>query len=199
MRPLNSGSWLGSKMKLLTIGIDIDGVIVDYASAILPLLSKICQRPVSYEDLSHWNIGEALNIGEEAVDSVWEQVLYSDLLRYASPIDGALEGLSTLRKHEIWLVTARPKAMQNLTLSWLGENKVKYDGLVFESGTDKLSVGPDFDVFIEDNVKQARAMAEAGIFSLLLDQPWNQTAILPQNCKRVPDWNTILDSISELE
>ena len=179
--------------------MDIDGVIVDYGHAILPLLSEVCHRPVSYQELRHWDLGKALDIEKEVIEDVWEQVLGSDILRHASPIRGAIAGLSTLSKHDIWIVTARPTSTQSLTVSWLGEKNIKYDRLVFDSGADKLSAGQNFDVFVEDNLEQACAIAEAGIFSLLLDQPWNQASILPKRCKRVPDWDAIVLSISKLE
>ena len=47
--------------------ITIDGVIVDIGTAMLPLLSKVCKRPVSYQDLRYWNLGEALNVDEKTV------------------------------------------------------------------------------------------------------------------------------------
>ena len=129
----------------------------------------------------------------------WEQLFESDASRYAPPIDGAINGLSTLSKHEIWLVTSRPMSTQSLTLSWLHDNKVRYDHIVFDRRGDKLSVGPTFDVFVEDFIEEAYTIAKAGIFTILFDQPWNNTSILPNNCKRVYDWNALLLLINDLE
>jgi uncharacterized HAD superfamily protein len=187
------------KMKRLIIGIDIDGVIVDFGSVILPILSEVCARPVCYQDLCSWDLSKALNIDKKTMTNTWEQILDSDLLRHAPPIKGAIEGLSALSKHEIWLVTSRSKSMQRLTLSWLNDNKASYNHLVFGRHGNKHSVGPAFDVFVEDFIEEVRAIAEAGIFTILLDQPWNKTTRLPKNCKRVYEWNTILRLISNLE
>ena len=186
-------------MKHLVIGVDIDGVIVDLGQAMLPLLSEVCARPVLYQDLCSWDLGKALNIDEKTMRSTWERTLSSDLLRHAPAIKGAIEGLSVLRKHEIWLVTSRPMSTQSLTLSWLHDNKVRYDHIVFDRRGDKLSVGPTFDVFVEDFIEEAYTIAKAGIFTILFDQPWNNTSILPNNCKRVYDWNDILLLIKALE
>ena len=186
-------------MKRLVIGIDIDGVIVDLGHAMLPLLSEVCARPVLYEELCSWDLGKALTIDEKTMAHTWERILSSDLLRHAPPIKGAIEALSTLNKHEIWLVTSRPMSTQSLTLSWLHDNKVRYDNIVFDRRGDKLSVGPTFDVFVEDFTEEAYIIADAGIFTILFDQPWNHTSILPTNCKRVYDWNTILLMINDLE
>jgi uncharacterized HAD superfamily protein len=84
-------------------------------------------------------------------------------------------------------------------LSWLHDYKVNYDHIVFDRRGDKLSVGPTFDVFVEDFIEEAYAIAKAGILTLLFDQPWNNTPTLPRNCKRIYDWNTILLEIKKLE
>ncbi len=48
-------------MKRLVIGMDIDGVIVDFRSTILPMLSEVCARPILYQDLCSWDLGKSLN------------------------------------------------------------------------------------------------------------------------------------------
>ena len=88
---------------------------------------------------------------------------------------------------------------QSLTLSWLKDHNVNYDNIVFDRRGDKLSVGPTFDVFVEDFTEEANTIAKAGIFTILFDQPWNNTSILPQNCKRVYDCNALLLLINDLQ
>lgn len=179
--------------------MDIDGVIVDFGSVILPLLSEVCARPVLYQDLCSWDLGKALNIDEKTMAYTWEQILDSDLLRHAPPIKGAIKGLSALSKHEVWLVTGRPTSMKDLTVSWLQENKIKYDRIVFDRRGNKHTVGSEFDVFVEDLIEEARIIAEAGIFTLLFDQPWNQGQVPSENCQRVYDWNTIVLLINRFQ
>ena len=186
------------KLKHLVIGIDIDGVIVDIGSAMLPLLSEVCARPVACQDLCSWDLGKALNIDEETMNRIWKRFLDSDAWRYAPPIDGAITGLSALSEQEIWLVTSRPISSQDLTLSWLHDNKVHYDKIVFTRRGDKLSVGPKFDVFVEDFLGETVTIANAGIFTILFDQPWNQESRLPVNCKRVYNWDGVLKQINNL-
>ena len=185
-------------MKRLVIGLDIDGVIVDLGTAMLPLLSEVCARPVAYQDLCSWDLGEALSIGQETMNRTWKRLFDSDALRYAPPIDGAINGLSALSEHEIWLVTSRPISIQDLTLTWLHDNKVHYDQLVFNRRGDKLSVGPIFSVFVEDFLDETIIIAEAGIFTILFDQPWNQASKLPANCKRAYNWDGVLQLIDNL-
>lgn len=183
----------------LTLGIDIDGVLVDYANMMLPLLSDVCRRPVSYPDLSCWDIGEALNISDETVEYIWQQVLGSDLLLNARPIDGAVTGMSELSRHEIWIITSRPPDMEEMTMSWLNNWRIKYDYIVFENEKHKISTRQSIDIFVEDNLEQARAIAEAGIASLLYDQPWNQSTSLPEKCTRIYNWGSVLNFVDMYE
>jgi uncharacterized HAD superfamily protein len=185
-------------MACLVIGVDIDGVIVDYASAMLPLLREICGRPIEYQDLGRRDLGEALSIDGKTVTNVWERILISNLLRNAQPISGAIEGLSALSGHEIWLVTGRPASMRGLTELWFQKKRVKYDYIVFDRMENKLAVGPEFDIFVEDYLEEACAIAEAGVFSILFNQPWNQAPALPEKCQRVYDWNGVVEAVNEL-
>lgn len=186
-------------MKQLTIGLDIDGVIVDYATAMLPVVSEVCGRSVSVRDLRCWDLTEALEIDKQEEAYIWEQTLQTDLLRHARPVEGAISGLLELSRHEVWLVTARPSHMLDLTESWLAVNNAKYDHLVLGRYGDKLLAGHGFDVFVEDYLEEARAIAEAGVFSILLDQPWNQESALPQNCIRVANWGRIVALVKVFE
>ena len=187
-------------MRRLRIGVDIDGVIVDCVTAWLPLLSELCGRPVLYQDISSHKIGKLLNIDEEKEAYFWKQVMSTDLLRFAPPIKGAMAGLSNLDNHDIWLITGRPTSMRNFTLSWLKENNMKYDHIVFDSEktAGKLLLERECEVFVEDLLEVASVTAEADIFTILLDQPWNQTSTLPKNCMRAHDWNAIVMQINEL-
>jgi len=188
-----------STMKRLTIGVDIDGVIVDYAAVMLPVASEICGRPVTLQDLRSWDLMDALDINEEQFKRLWEATLGTDLLRYAPPIEGAIQGLSSLGKHEVWLVTARPASLQEVTLSWLAEYNARYDHIIHDRYGDKVQAGRGFDVFVEDHLDEAHNIAEAGVFSILMDQPWNQSPVLHPNCCRVFDWNSIITLVNKLE
>ena len=185
-------------MKHLVIGLDIDGVIVDYATVMLPILSEVCNRPVTHQDINAWDLTECLDIDDETVEYIWQETLGTDLLLYAPPMTGAIDGLSRINRHEIWIITSRPVTLQNLTESWLGERQVKYDNIVFVENGAKMSAGPRFDVFVEDYLEEACIFANAGVLTLLFNQPWNQSPSLPENCRRVHDWQTIVKIIDEL-
>ena len=189
-------------MERLTIGLDIDGVIIDYVSVILPLLSEICNRPIIYDDITHPALTRILeDIDEETSEQIWEQILGTDLLQTSPPVKGAVEGVAALSRHEIWLITGRPESLRGLTISWLDKNAIKYDRIVFESAKEAGFSSPEkeCDLFVEDQLEITRTFAEAGINTLLYNQPWNYAPSLPENCRRVYNWNEITEIISRLE
>jgi uncharacterized HAD superfamily protein len=186
-------------MKRLVIGLDIDGVIVDCVSVMLPLLSEVCNRTVRLEDINSFDLKEALDIDEKAENYIWENILGTNLLLAAPPVEGAIDGLSGIDHHEIRIVTARPASTRDLTEEWLGNKKIRYDNIVFIEKHNKISAGAKFDVFVEDYLEEARLFASAGVLTLLFNQPWNQAPELPDRCRRVYDWKQVLAEVKKLE
>lgn len=188
-------------MKQLIIGLDIDGVIVDYFHSILPLISGILGKPIDYEDITHPALTKFLDIDEETATNIWDTILETDLLLESPPVEGALEGLRLLYHHRIWLITGRPELVRGVTLSWLYKNGINFEEIFFKSAkaADFSSPERECNLFVEDQLEIACRFAEAGINTLLLNQPWNRTSSLPENCDRVYNWNEIIDIISRLE
>ncbi len=188
-------------MKQLIIGLDIDGVIIDYIRSILPLLSEICKQQINYEDITHPSLTQLLNvldIDEETAETIWNQILETDFLLKSPPIEGAIEGLGLLAHHDIRLITGRPESIKDITLSWLDKNGIKFDRIVFESSKAAEFSSPEREcnLFVEDQLEIAFRFAEAGIDTLLLNQPWNRAPSLPGNCRRVSNWSEIIEIVS---
>jgi uncharacterized HAD superfamily protein len=186
-------------MRKLTIGMDIDGVILDIGKVILPFVCEVCGREVTYQELDSWDLGKALNIDEQTMDKTWDRILQSDALRNAPAVKGAIHGLKVLREHQIWLITSRPVSSRKLTVNWLRKHRASYDRVIFNRRGNKVSVGPSFDVFVEDFFDEAASIAQAGVFTVVFDQPWNQTPKLPEKCVRAHDWNELLGFIDDLK
>jgi uncharacterized HAD superfamily protein len=165
----------------------------------LPLLSEICRRPVALQDLHHYDFKKSLGFDEEKDNRFLEQVLRSELLLYAPPMPCAVESISELSRHEIWIITSRPGFLKEITQRWLNDRKIKYDHIRFAEQGGKMAAGPKFDIFVEDYLEEARTFAEAGILTLLFNQPWNQADTLPENCRRVHDWESIVEIVNKLE
>jgi uncharacterized HAD superfamily protein len=186
-------------MKRLKIGLDIDGVIVDYMQPMLSLLGEACDRPVAYEEISHWDIARALNVDEEIIESAWMRLFNGPFLLDAPPVEGALEGMKLFDAHELWIVTGRPSMVKKITEAWFRRYGVRYDKLLFVRPGNKLSVAQGFDVFVDDFLDEAVSFGQSGVYTLLYDRPWNQSEILPESCRRVHNWETIVSLVQKLE
>lgn len=186
------------RIESLKIGIDVDGVIVNLVEAMRPLLSKVCGYTVTDDQIYCFDIGKALNI-ESKMESIWNEVYNSDLLRGAPAIDGAIEGMSRIKEKYIWLITGRPEKTRSDTEYWLKRNDIKYDKLEV-GGSYKAAVSnKNIDIFIDDNFEQAQLTAEAGIYTLLFDHPWNRNEIINSKCKRVKSWNEVIYEVKNFK
>ena len=172
--------------KILKIGIDIDGVIADLVSAMLPTLSEISGYSVTHADITEYDIGKALKI-EGQMACVWKAVYDDAFLINVPAIKGALDGLNRISNHTIILITGRPMETQIATEQWLKNKLIKYDRLIF-SQQGKHIYCDDIDMFIEDQYEEAYNMVAAGIPTILFNQPWNQRLVDSSNIQRVRDW-----------
>jgi len=179
--------------KILNIGIDIDGVIADLVSAMLPTLSEICGYSVTHADITEYDIGKALKI-EGQMAYIWKAVYNDAFLVNVPAIKGALDGLNRISNHTIILITGRPLKTQIATEQWLKNNFIKYDRLIF-SQQGKHVYRDDIDMFIEDQYEEAYNMVAAGIPIILFNQPWNQRLRDSSNIKRVRDWEETTEYI----
>lgn len=182
--------------KILNIGIDIDGVIADLVSAMLPILSETCGYNVIHTHITEYDIGKALGI-QQHMDRIWKAVYNDAFLIDVPAIGGALEGLNRISKHTIILITGRPQQTKNVTEKWLKTNTIKYDKLIF-SEKGKHLYSEDVDIFVEDHYEEANNMLSVGIPTMLFDQPWNQRSVDINTLKRVKNWKEITEHIERL-
>lgn len=179
--------------KILNIGIDIDGVIADLVSAMLPILSEVCGYSVIYADITEYDIGKVLKT-ERQMAYIWKAVYNDAFLINAPVIKGALDGLNRISNHTIILITSRPQETQIATEQWFKNKCIKYDRLIFCQQGKHVYRG-DIDMFIEDQYEEACNMVAAGIPTLLFNQPWNQALVDSSNIKRVRDWKETTEYI----
>ena len=186
-------------MGILKIGLDVDGVIIDLVSVMLPYLSIECGYNVNHEDIHCYNIDEALGLQNKMVGII-EEVYKSKNLKQAPPIEGAIEGINRLSKGSVYLITVRPEKTRTDTEWWLDKHNIDYDELVFTSEGDKSSIVRRFnvDIFVEDCLDHAISLSSNDVNTLLLDKPWNRDELVSNKITRVYNWNDITNSIQAL-
>lgn len=165
----------------MRIGIDLDGVLYDFAASLKHYLINWRQwhraacrpDPTRWEFYLDWGLDEPefirlCNLGVDA----------GVIFRHGDPTPGAGEALQALRDagHTLHIITDRSfgagdgEASRDATREWLYQHSIPFDTLDFTS--DKTSV--ETDMMIDDKPENYRALVAAECDAWLMNQPWNQ-------------------------
>lgn len=187
----------------MKIGIDLDGCAYGFTESFKEYLIEI-GHPGAVDLMvptANWEIW--LDWGMEL--AAWLSLFTAGvaagrIFRTGEPLDGAKEAMDYLRGrgHSLHVVTHRdihPRAVQS-TCEWLAEWGLHYDTITFSKDKTVIPV----DVFIEDNVDNALALADAGVLVALMDRPWNQHAPKDRyEIDRVYGWHQFALAVDRLE
>ena len=174
-------------MKNLTICVDVDGTINDYSATVAPLVYKDFNISV---DPTQYNMFAGLSQSEV---NAFHQRHAAELLD--TPImPGAANVIRYLRavSHRVVVVTARPYAMAEDTLTWLKRNEVGYDDVLFNC--DDKSAACKFvktDVMVDDAPHNLENLVAGGVNVVVFDRPYNVNFDLP----RLTEW-TVNDTVN---
>lgn len=173
-------------MAKLRIGVDLDGVVYDFVDSFRRYLVGIGHALDALPEPNVWEMWEAWGMGKDEWLAHFSAGIESgEIFGSGAPYRGAAEVLDnlSLAGHAIHIVTHRnvhPDAI-GLTAKWLDRHDIWHDTLTFSA--DKTVV--PCDIFIEDNIDNARALDVAGTCAVLMDRAWNQNA---PGIKRVSNW-----------
>ncbi len=193
-------------MKRRKIGIDFDDVLMDFNDALFAYHNPIYGTNFTKEDVKSFDL--ELTWGctrEEAIKRCFE--FYNAHSHYnANTVEGATQAIKRLSNdHDLIVVTSRPDSIKDQTINWLEKNFPKtfsqviftnhYHGDVSKriSKADVCKV-EGIQIFIDDNMDNALALAKEGINTFLFDAPWNQGEI-PENMTRVYSWEELVSRI----
>ena len=158
----------------LALGIDLDGVVCDFASAANEwVAAQMGVTPIK-TDRWDWYLGYGEGV-EEVWGRLWAEAVPDGLFLACNPIDGALDALDDLWSGGYTLVfcTARPMSAAVDTEAWL-----KMHGF----GTCPLFVTADsrskrhlgVDLLIDDKPETIGRHRADGRQAVLFKQPWNR-------------------------
>lgn len=182
--------------KRLKIGIDIDGVICDIMSSILPLIKTRYGTSLKKKDIYRHEIHEVLGVSERAFAT---DVFKDTVIKINHPaIKDAASYINRLyRKHTIVLVTSRPEIFNPITKKWLAKHKIKFHALI-NIHKHKYTVLDGFDFFIDDHLKEViYASSVKNLNVLLFDQPWNRSFNSAGTFTRIKSWKKIYSLIEK--
>ena len=175
----------------MNICIDIDGTMTvrDYY---IPFFNCFFHKNIKFTQMVEYDLQKVYGVSEEQIIDFYQKCGHT-----MHPSAGIQENVvKTLLKwqknHDVSIVTARTPEMKEVTVNWLdkkGLGKVPLHLL----GTSKKTEFAKLlkcDLFIEDHPEEIKRMANSGIRTLLMDNPYNQN-ITHKNIVRVNDWYEI--------
>ncbi len=182
--------------KLFRVGVDIDGVLADLATAMTTMMEQETGVKVAKADVNKWDfyveqlgsVSKMLALMDEAwrlgIVPVEEESIAAEMKRLAR------------NSESVSIITARTYDSHPLVVNWLHNHCIRYSNLVFTHlQTDKFDFG--IDVLIDDNPKLVGEMAEHPDKLLLLRrQPWNAAVVdLSTNVRPVGSLTEAVDLI----
>lgn len=163
-------------MDRMRLGIDLDGVIVDFNAGWIRLYNAEFDGDLRPEDAVTWSAPTALT-AFETMSHFWRWARDcsqgSSLFRHLEPYPGALAAVERLaRDHDIVIVTTKPSYAVEDTMAWLADHEVPTTEVHIVD--DKTTV--DCDVYLDDSDSNLAALnrhrRDAVVCRFV--RPWNR-------------------------
>lgn len=182
----------------LTLGLDLDGVCVDYLGALRSVVAD--QRRVDPAELpapTQWNLSEWGLTRDTFVAHHHDAVHNHRVFQSAAPIPGALEAVRRLSDSGVIIrvITHRcndgvdKRLVISDTMSWMARHGLPHDEVCFVQ--DKSTVAAD--LYIDDAPHVIRPLMAVGAPLLIFDQPYNRC----ESGNRVHGWDEAEASIRD--
>lgn len=182
----------------MRIGVDIDGVISDSYTAWLQELNQYYGKNITV--LEDYEMHLVFDVPWDDMNNFFVQNV-EKLFTMPHPMKGAKEGIETLlaEGNEIIYVTARTQDEEDVTFRWMTKHGIPHEHILFSGLKSKVDLVKQWqiEVFIEDYMKNAKAIAELGLPVLLLNASYNQGE-LPTGVIRCADWSGLVENLQVL-
>lgn len=159
------------------VGLDLDGVLFDFSSAVTDSFSRILGRelpaPTTWEFYKDWGLRK-----EEFYALLATVTVDDELFDHGSPINGTVQGWELLRALgvNIHIITHRSMLAMNQTTKWLERYNLIPDGLYF-TGDKALvlsSIAEEQAVAVDDHYDHYLDYHLMGLTAFVFHQPWNK-------------------------
>ncbi len=191
----------GAKRK---IGIDIDGVVVNFMEGYLKFHNLKYKTFFNLEDITHYHLWEC-GIHSSRKNFIREILDFQNSNEFGGLklIEGAKFGLNEIsKKYRIYFITSRAIETKEKTIDFFYKHFPKngyefifsgevYGGLAKSEICNKLQI----EKMVEDNAEYALGCAKKGIKTLLLNKPWNRNYRKHKNIIKVQNWIDILKKL----
>ncbi|MBI4512739.1 MAG: hypothetical protein HY702_01395 [Gemmatimonadetes bacterium] len=182
----------------MRLGIDIDGVVLDFVTAFCTTCRERYGYAIRYEDIVCHDLGQVLGVGSKTLERLIEETLESELIK---PYSGAVEGLRRLRQqgHVVELLTSRPQTLRKRTEAVLRQYNVAYDKIIFALFLQKVAKVEALDLFIEDSLAEALEVVGNGTPVLIYKHPWNERSLnVEGRLQYVETWEQLVAAVEQI-
>ena len=181
----------------MNLGFDIDGVISDFVKTFIELVRKKYKLILEETNIYCHDLDLVLGISKEERNELIRETLKEDL-RLNPGAKGTIEKLH-LEGHKIFILTARPHDLVDVTKAWLKKKGIPYTKLIQLNEGEKHLTNVKLDLIVEDNLEDAIGLSQKVKNILVYDHPWNQTFNVKGLIKRVHSWHEIFDEVQSLK
>ena len=199
----------------MNIGIDIDGVLIDYGKYIRTYGSEYFKKKYNMKvaDPDGYSAEEVFGCTRKQSKAFW--LLNARRYWTSEPaIEGAAEviGKLSIEGHTIHLITGRAftadKGPQryisrSLLRRWLRKNGIMYDEIVFcpqkEPAPEKLAACKrhNIDTMVDDDPENIATLRDS-LHMIVFDSPWNRK-ISDEDLSRAHSWYEVYDIVHQLD
>ncbi len=192
----------------MKIGIDLDDVLADSLPHYVQALNRRFGLTIDLVEAA-WRIFDRFpQIPRREAHTFFSELIEDGFFSSRPLLPGAREAVESLAKdgHRLFIVTGRAARDAATTREWLEQvGLLRHFNAVVHNGMEPVSrykagaaTRLQLDLFIEDELEVATAIAETAIPVLLFDRPWNQGA-LPDTMQRVRSWTEVLTWIGAVD
>lgn len=162
--------------KITDVGIDIDGVIFDFASA----FHEYCSYRLKNDSLpmpTHWDFYLEWGLTFKSFNDLLKEATVDErLFMWRYPIQNSLQGWESLKNQglRIHILTHRASYAYSQTTEWLEKHKMFPDTLHFGYEKDILKhISHKKAAAVDDYTKYYDMYDNNGVMPFLMTQPWN--------------------------
>jgi hypothetical protein len=192
----------------MRIGLDLDDVLVTSLPHYVAAFNQRFGVRVEPADAAWRMFRRFPQIPRRELHEFFADLIRAGFFSSRPLIPGAREAVERLVQagHDLFIVTGRAAQDEAITRAWLEqEGLTQHFSAMVHDGMEPIgryktaaALALRLDLFIEDELPVAIAVAQAAAPVLLYDHPWNQGR-LPPGVRRVGSWGEILVRIAELE
>lgn len=187
------------------VGLDLDSVLARTELAIDRYIREQFGIALDWENEVHdYEIENFPHLTDEMKEQTLNDIFSGQIMGYITPHNYAEHAINKLRINNlgVYIVTSRPYNLKKMTMKWLEQHNINYDGLIMVDSMLKYEVvkGLHLKAFVEDQYSTLeciyRRCGELPFGLYVVDLPWNRK--FNDECAvRVKDVADAVDKIVE--